>query len=457
MNLVPWISRRFFVALAAMGILFALLVAASVRLVVNERELSEDITEDMVWLASQGQYEAVRFLDALSSYSSGEIAPEDLQLRLDLLTSRVAVLERGEPRRQMEAIGYADQLDDYRQVLDAARQDLPGLEADEAQEIASLREAMFPIAQSLRDVANAALLAKRERLARLRDLRHYALFEILGTLVATMIAGLLLAAIVVRDHRNMANAEAELERERQVSRLHRAFISVVSHQFRTPLAIIDASAQRMIRRGTLMPHEEIAARAGKIRAACQRLTRLMESTINAARLESGEISFSPRACNLIELLRGLRENQPDEDQDRIELELGELPQWIEADATLLEHAVQNLVSNALKYSPTGSKVRVQARRVGEQIEISVTDTGVGIPADEMASVFRRFFRARTAEGIPGTGIGLSFVAQIMELHHGRVDVESTEGVGSTFTLRWPCRPAHSPETAPAVSQFEAPI
>ncbi|GLQ53084.1 sensor histidine kinase [Devosia nitrariae] len=457
MNLAPRISRRFLVALAAMTILFVLLVAASVRLIVSESELSEDITEDMVWLASQGQYEAVRFRDALSGYGSGEVTAEDLQLRLDLLTSRVSVLERGEPRRQIEALGYADQLDDYRQVLDTIRERLQALEPDAVEEIASLREVVPPIALSLRDVANAALFAKRDRVAWVRDLRRNALFEILGTLVATMIAGLLLAAIVVRDHRNIASAEAALERERQVSRLHRAFISVVSHQFRTPLAIIDASAQRMIRRGTQMPHDEIMSRAGKIRTACQRLTRLMESTINAARLEDGEISFAPRACDLIELLRGLRESQPDEDQDRIELDLGELPQWIEADATLLEHAVQNLVSNALKYSPAGSAVGVRARKVGEEIEISVTDAGVGIPADEVGSLFRRFYRARTAEGIPGTGIGLSFVAQIMELHHGRVAVESTEGVGSTFTLRWPYRPAHLADAAPATTPSEAQI
>src|SRR5690606_34108655 len=132
-----------------------------------------------------------------------------------------------------------------------------------------------------------------------------------------------------------------------------------------------------------------------------------------------------------------------------------LPRAIEADTTLLEQAVQNLISNALKYSPPGSPVTVRAARVGSDIVIEVADQGVGVPADELDSLFRRFYRARTAEGIPGTGIGLSFAAQIMDLHRGRVEVNSVEGQGSTFTLRFPFRrPAPVDSEAP-ISNIEA--
>ncbi|HEY0032348.1 MAG TPA: HAMP domain-containing sensor histidine kinase [Devosia sp.] len=441
MNVRPYFSPRFLVAFGAVAILFVLLVWASVRLLISESELSTDISEDMVWLSSQSQYEAVRFVDALSGFATGTVSHEDLQLRFDLLLSRVGTLEQGEPRRQMEALGRADALQIYRGTLTQVQQSLADLTPADAPEIADLRGKVFPLAQSLRDVANTALLAKRDRQASLRDSRRRTLFQIFGTLVATMLAGLFLAGVVVHDQRNMANAEAALERERQISKLHRAFISVVSHQFRTPLAIIDASAQRMIRRGQAMSYEEVATRADKIRNACLRLTRLMESTLNAARLEEGEINFTPRPCDLRGLLADICESQPDHQQGRIHLSFGELPMWVEADTTLLEQAVQNLVSNALKYSTEGAPVKVLAFRSGSEIEISVTDRGVGIPADEVSSLFQRFFRARTAEGIPGTGIGLSFVAQIMELHDGKVNVESTEGEGSTFSLRFPYRQA----------------
>jgi two-component system, OmpR family, sensor histidine kinase SenX3 len=304
-------------------------------------------------------------------------------------------------------------------------------------QIADFRNEAVRLGLSLRGVANSALLAKRDMEAERREMRRHTLFEILMIIIATMVAGLFLTGVVIHDQRNMANAEAALERERQISKLHRAFISVVSHQFRTPLAIIDASAQRMMRRGSAMNFEELSERAEKIRNACRRLTRLMESTLNAARLEEGEVSYTPHSCNLRSLLHDICESQTEQDQGRISLAFGDLPQWLEADTTLLEQAVQNLISNALKYSAENTVVKVLAYRRASEIFISVTDHGVGVPADEINSLFRRFYRARTAEGIPGTGIGLSFVAQIMELHHGRVEVSSEEGRGSTFSLRFP--------------------
>ncbi len=437
MSLGPYLSRRFLVAFTAVIILFVLLVGASVRLIMSEAELTDDIAEDMVWLSSQGQYEAIRFAEALSGFSVGTVSSTDLQLRFDLLVSRLLVLEQGEPHRQLQALGPRDELDKHRPVLNGIREQLPALTPADAGEISEFRQAAAAVAQSLRDVANNALLAKRDREAVRRDNRRHTLFEILTIIVATMVAGLFLAGVVIRDQRNMATAEAALERERQISKLHRAFISVVSHQFRTPLAIIDASAQRMIRRGNAMPYEEIAGRAEKIRNACQRLTRLMESTLNAARLEEGELGFTPRACDLRILLHDICDSQAEQDQKRIELTFGDLPQWLKADTTLLEQAVQNVLSNALKYSGENAKVQVHAARSGQEIRISVTDHGVGIPTDEIGSLFRRFYRARTAFGIPGTGIGLSFVSQIMALHQGKVDVSSEEGKGSTFTLRFP--------------------
>src|SRR5690606_25042481 len=166
---------------------------------------------------------------------------------------------------------------------------------------------------SLRTMANAALFGRRDSDAATGQRRQETLFQVLGTLIATMAAGLLMAGILVRDHANMVSAQSALERERQVSRLHRAFISIVSHQFRTPLAIIDASAQRMIRRGAEMDTEELASRAEKIRAACLRLTRLMESTLNAARMEEGEIALNLRSVDLVKLIDNVLDSQPEED------------------------------------------------------------------------------------------------------------------------------------------------
>jgi signal transduction histidine kinase len=114
------------------------------------------------------------------------------------------------------------------------------------------------------------------------------------------------------------------------------------------------------------------------------------------------------------------------------------------DRKLLDHVFTNLISNALKYSPESEQIWVSARQDDDGVEISVRDQGVGIPEDELASIYERFFRARTSTGIVGTGYGLHIVKQFIELHHGRIDLTSREGEGSTFSVRLP-RQAPNPD------------
>lgn len=453
MNLRPWMSRRFVVAALALAGLFVLLLTAMSQLIANEGKFSGDISEDVVWFASQGQYEAIRLADALSLYGAGKVSHDDLVMRFDLLDSRILLFEQGDARRQVAALGFAEKMGHVRVMLDDTGLGLGKLAPGDDAGLSTLHAGALALAQTLRDLANAGVLHRRDSEADQRDDRRQILFEILGLLVATGIAGVFVGGVLVGDQRNRVRTEAALERERQVSRLHRAFTSVVSHQFRTPISIIDASAQRMIRRGAAMTGEEIVARAEKIRHACLRLTRLMESTLNAARLEQGEIRFNPRPTDLARLIAAIRDSQPEEDQARLELDLDALPVPVLVDRTLIEQAIQNLVSNALKYSPVDRPVRIRGETRDGDIALTVTNSGVGIPADEIASVFTRFFRARTAEGIPGTGIGLNFVAEIIALHGGQAQVESVEGGGSTFTLRFPWR---RPEAEAAAAPLAAP-
>jgi signal transduction histidine kinase len=442
MNNRPWLSRPFLAAALALTVLFVLLLAAVTRLALNESRLSGGLSEGVIWFSSQGQYEAMRLADTALLFESNRVPRDELVLRLDLLDSRVDLFEQGQAYRRALAMGFEDEVAALRPMLDKQRAALDTLTPADTEGITELHAAAEAIAQTMRDLANAGMLDGRNRQENIIAQRKQILLEVLAYLVATLVAGVLVAIIVVRGQRSVAHAEAALEHEREVSRLHRAFTSVVSHQFRTPLSIIDASSQRMIRRGVAMSAEEITNRATKIRNACQRLTRLMESTLNAARLEEGEIGYNPRPCNLPHLITSVCENQPEEDQSRIELQLDSLPTQVAADNVLLEQALQNLVSNALKYSPARARVVVRGERRGNEVAIHVEDFGVGIPADEIGFISERFFRARNAEGVPGTGIGLNFVSQIMDLHGGRLDIHSVEGQGSTFSLILPYR---SPE------------
>src|SRR5215217_2496042 len=163
MSIRPWMTRRFLVALLAMGVLFVLLLAACFRLIAAENQNRDYITEDMVWLTSQGQYEAVRFADALARYGQGETDLEEPQLYLDLLASRIATIEGGEPLRQLDLWGFSANVQRYRAIVDHATELMPDLQPGDAETIGKLHADAMQLAGELRDAANAALFGRRDR------------------------------------------------------------------------------------------------------------------------------------------------------------------------------------------------------------------------------------------------------------------------------------------------------
>lgn len=231
--------------------------------------------------------------------------------------------------------------------------------------------------------------------------------------------------------------EESLKRETRLRELYKGFVSMVSHQFRTPLSIVDSGAQRMMRRGREMSEEEIRERAGKIRAAL-RLTRLVSSTLNATKVDAGEIDVAIRRCDLGRLVEEACERQKETDPDReFRLRLDRLPPLVPCDPLLIDQAIANLLSNAVKYSAPPNPVDVSGEVDGKWVRLRVCDRGVGIPEDERPKLFERFFRARTAAGVEGTGIGLHFTRTIARMHGGDVEALPREGGGSSFILSIP--------------------
>ena len=241
-----------------------------------------------------------------------------------------------------------------------------------------------------------------------------------------------------------ANAEqlqVSLNKERELNGLQRQFVSMVSHEFRTPLSVIDGNAQRMLRRMDRLTPESMTQALNKVRHSVVKLTELMESVLNAARLEEGRIAYTPTACSLPDVLEDLAGSYRDiyGDRDFI-LSIDELPAEIMADAKLLRQVFSNLLSNACKYSGAGSHVWIEGRRLGlDNIVVAIRDEGVGIPPDEVKKLFDRFFRASTSTGVAGTGIGLHLVQHFVGLHDGKVEVTSIIGKGTTFAVYLPYR------------------
>lgn len=238
-----------------------------------------------------------------------------------------------------------------------------------------------------------------------------------------------------------AQLEASLQKEKEFSALQQKFVSMASHEFRTPLAIIDGAAQRVSRKLDSIEKEELEKRVSRIRGAVRRMLELIESTLSASRLDEGQVELRLQDVALGNLVRTICDRQRElSDEIEIELALEDLPDHVEGDPALLDQIFTNLLSNAAKYTPTSPRISITgSREAGGFITIAVADNGVGIPDEEIPRLFKRFFRASTSEGIPGTGIGLNLVQELVEMHGGTISVESDVGVGTTFTVRLPER------------------
>ncbi|MBP2304009.1 DUF3369 domain-containing protein [Azospirillum melinis] len=228
--------------------------------------------------------------------------------------------------------------------------------------------------------------------------------------------------------------ERALERELLARDQQRQFLGMVSHEFRTPLAIIDSAAQLLaMRAGQVEP--EMLERLAVIRGSVQRLTGLIDSHLTDERLQSNALVVERAEIDLPDLIRTVvqpfRVAYPDRE---FRLTLDRLPRRAEIDANLIGLVISNLVNNALKYSGPGGPILLSGDTDGAMAVIEVTDHGRGIPEVELPRLFDRFFRGAGASGVPGTGIGLHTVQQIALLHGGAVAVDSMLGKGSTFRV-----------------------
>jgi signal transduction histidine kinase/CHASE2 domain-containing sensor protein len=233
---------------------------------------------------------------------------------------------------------------------------------------------------------------------------------------------------------------SDVTRHYELQKTKNDVIALVSHEMRTPLTAIQGMTE------LLAKYDIDAGRRKEISAAIndevKRLTGMITEYLDITRLESGATALRKAPVKVEALLqRIVLLLSPVAAQRRIQLLLhteSSLP-GLFADADLLGRAVENLVSNAIKYSPDGTEVSVTAARDGHAVVLSVADHGYGIPEEDLPRIFEKFYRVPRVEdaGVPGTGLGLALVREIAELHGGTATVKSAVSVGSTFTLRLP--------------------
>jgi signal transduction histidine kinase len=238
--------------------------------------------------------------------------------------------------------------------------------------------------------------------------------------------------------------QEKLAEEQRLMLLQRNFVSMASHEFRTPLTIIDAHAQRLIRMKDRITAADLEERARKIRSTVLRITHLIRNLIDSARVIDSDVQlyFHPSITDVGMLLHEVcqlqREIVP---QARILEHIDARPLHILGDSNLLFQVFCNLLSNAVKYSPGAGLIEVTAAYdETSHLVISVEDHGIGIAEADRTRLFERYFRGSNVAGITGTGVGLYFVKMVVELHGGEVAVDTQESVGSKFVVRLPLKP-----------------
>ena len=228
------------------------------------------------------------------------------------------------------------------------------------------------------------------------------------------------------------------ERLRELDRLKDEFVSLVSHELRTPLTSIRGYVELMLAEELKDDQRRFL---GIVDRNSERLLDLVSDLLFLAQIEAGKLAIEVGSLDLKNVVEECIETAAAAADSRgVELEasLDRLPK-IEGDRVRLHQVLDNLLSNALKFTPSGGRVDVRLTRAGDTAELEVTDTGLGIPAEEQARLFERFFRSSSAtqNAIPGTGLGLTITKAIVERHGGRIEIESAENAGTTVRVLLP--------------------
>lgn len=406
------------------------------RLAEIEQTMRIKQAANMLWVISQTEAEALRLDAALARNPADDPV---IGTRFDLLASRLTLIAEGPQLRALDRIGLSGPLMNQRAQVLALDPRAAPMTPDRAAQLAS---ALEQLRQMLRRAGNRTMVADWEDLSERLELYRGAVAQVIASLVLGIGFAAYLGWRLVADQRALLRAEElrlrairlerDLDQERTQAAYWRDFAAVVSHQFRTPLAVIDSAAQRMLRGQPTPDDPGHRTRLDTIRRTVADLSRLVEAALIAGQIDND--LKQPRCArhDVVAPLRGLIADLQARHPGRsLRLEAAAEPMLAWCDPALMQHAVMNLLENALRHSTGPVVVRLFQR--DDRIACAIVDTGPGIAPDDLARVFDRFRRG-PASGVEGSGLGLWTARRLAELQGGAVKVESWPGRGSVFTL-----------------------
>ncbi|MCA1991324.1 MAG: hybrid sensor histidine kinase/response regulator [Coleofasciculus sp. S288] len=232
-----------------------------------------------------------------------------------------------------------------------------------------------------------------------------------------------------------------LEKERELNQLKSKFVSMVSHEFRTPMTTIRLCAEKLKSDNPQLTQERRNQYLELMQGSISDMLQLLDEVLLLARTEAGGLKYEPNPLNLEELCGELTETlQLSADNRKLIFTCqSDCPQVV-MDAILLRHILTNLLSNAIKYSREGSSIRFDLNCKDGTAMFQIQDQGMGIPLNDQKRLFETFHRGSNVGQIQGTGLGLSIVKRCVDLHKGQILLESEVGVGTTVTVTLPSKP-----------------
>ena len=248
---------------------------------------------------------------------------------------------------------------------------------------------------------------------------------------------------IAKDITSHKQAEAEvynaLVRERELGELKSRFVSMTSHEFRTPLSTIQSSAELIERYHDRLSVEKQLAHLNRIQTSVEQMTQMLNDILLFGEAESGKLEFNPISMDLVQLCRNLVEELELNIKNGSAIALTtNCPSLVtNIDEKLLRRIFGNLLSNAIKYSPSGSTVQFELTWLNDRVIFKIQDQGIGIPPEDQIHLFEPFHRATNVGTIQGTGLGLAIVKQCVDLHGGEISVTSGVGQGTTFSVTLP--------------------
>ena len=452
----PVLRRAYF---GAAAVLVSLLVAGlgSVLLVSRERDRAVEALRTGSWIAVQAEVESLRLLDALGAYETGAVADRQALLdRLDIFWSRIPLMLAGDESMAVAQVGHSG-------TAASILNELPGLET----RIVAYRpgDGSYPALRGTVDSMRARLheisvdvLGRRQYTGDVQRLvQSFSL--ITGWVLATLVSGSLLFGMLLRQLRRSSNlmheareaaaaaaraAEAAVEADRAKSR----FLASASHDLRQPLnaalLLLGALRSRVAGREALPLLEKASFALGRLG---EQLNAYLDMTkLDTAAIQP-EIKPIPLAPVLASVTAGFAELASEKG---LRLRVVASSAWVRTDAGLVERALTNLVSNAVRHTASGG-VLVGCRRRGDGVRIDVIDSGPGIPEDKRDRIFEEFFQIGNAErsSDQGHGLGLAIVDRILRLLGHPLELETMPGKGSRFSV-W--LPAAAPEAGAGTAE-----